>query len=193
MLLKRAALEKMAEGSVDLAFRRWKRPTVRSGGTLTTAVGVFDILDVRAVDEASISTKDAIRAGFLTAAEVHDSMRGREGSLYRIQMRYRGPDPRAALRALGDPSPRELEELEDQLRRLDKKRPWTRVILEWIRDNPEVRAPELAASLNRDTKSVKADVRKLKALGLTESLRVGYRLSPRGMAYVARTQPGRGD
>jgi hypothetical protein len=30
-------------------------------------------------------------------------------------------------------------------------------------------------------------VRKLKALGLTESLEVGYRLSPRGRAYLART------
>jgi hypothetical protein len=31
----------------------------------------------------------------------------------------------------------------------------------------------------------KANVRKLKALGLTESLDVGYRLSPRGEALLA--------
>jgi ribosomal protein S19E (S16A) len=30
-------------------------------------------------------------------------------------------------------------------------------------------------------------VRKLKELGLTESLDVGYRLSPRGRAFLART------
>lgn len=34
--------------------------------------------------------------------------------------------------------------------------------------------------------SIKRDVRKLKALGLTESLEVGYRLSPRGRAYLER-------
>jgi hypothetical protein len=47
-----------------------------------------------------------------------------------------------------------------------------------------VRAPELAAELGRDTPSFKRDVRKLKELGLTESLDIGYRLSPRGVAVV---------
>ena len=36
-----------------------------------------------------------------------------------------------------------------------------------------------------DTQPFKRDVRKLKALGLTESLEVGYRLSPRGRAWLA--------
>jgi predicted transcriptional regulator len=49
-----------------------------------------------------------------------------------------------------------------------------------------VRAPELAATLGRETQPFKRDVRKLKELGLTESLRVGYRLSPRGRALLAR-------
>ena len=35
----------------------------------------------------------------------------------------------------------------------------------------------------REIAPFKADVRKLKELGLTESLRIGYRLSPRGRAY----------
>ena len=30
----------------------------------------------------------------------------------------------------------------------------------------------------------KRDVRKLKELGLTESLEIGYRLSPRGVAFM---------
>ena len=38
--------------------------------------------------------------------------------------------------------------------------------------------------LKRDTVSFKADVRKLKELGLTESLATGYRLSTRGHAYL---------
>jgi len=47
-----------------------------------------------------------------------------------------------------------------------------------------VSAPDLAASIGRDRDSFKLDVRKLKALGLTESLEIGYRLSPRGLAYL---------
>jgi len=38
----------------------------------------------------------------------------------------------------------------------------------------------------RPTQPFKTDVRKLKNLGLTISLPVGYRLSPRGEAYVRR-------
>ena len=51
---------------------------------------------------------------------------------------------------------------------------------------PAVRAPELAASFGRETLPFKIDVRKLKELGLTESLPVGYRLSPRGRAVLDR-------
>jgi hypothetical protein len=47
------------------------------------------------------------------------------------------------------------------------------------------RAVELAARFGRDKLPFKLDVRKLKELGLTESLRPGYRLSPRGRAVLA--------
>jgi hypothetical protein len=57
-------------------------------------------------------------------------------------------------------------------------------VLELIRDHPATRAADLAASLGRDTRPFKTDVRKLKELGLTESLEVGYRLSPRGRALL---------
>ena len=43
---------------------------------------------------------------------------------------------------------------------------------------------DLAASLGMEKLPFKRDVRKLKELGLTESLPVGYRLSPRGRAYL---------
>jgi hypothetical protein len=47
-----------------------------------------------------------------------------------------------------------------------------------------VRAADLAASVGREKHPFKLDVRKLKELGLTESLEVGYRLSPRGRAVM---------
>ena len=57
-----------------------------------------------------------------------------------------------------------------------------------IRERPATRAPDLAASVGRETQPFKLDVRKLKNLGLTISLRVGYELSPRGRAYLDRTE-----
>jgi hypothetical protein len=75
-----------------------------------------------------------------------------------------------------------------RLRRLDaasRHGPWTRAVLELISDHPGRRAPDLAASRGRETRPFKADVRKLKELGLTESLAVGYQLSPRGQAVLA--------
>jgi hypothetical protein len=43
----------------------------------------------------------------------------------------------------------------------------------------------LARALGAEKMRFKQDVRKLKELGLTESLEVGYRLSPRGQAVLA--------
>jgi predicted transcriptional regulator len=44
--------------------------------------------------------------------------------------------------------------------------------------------------LEVDKVRFKANVRKLKALGLTESLEVGYRLSPRGEAVLRKLEAG---
>jgi hypothetical protein len=73
-------------------------------------------------------------------------------------------------------------------------------VLELIAAQPEVRAVELAAELGQEKLPFKRDVRKLKELGLTESLNPGYRLSPRGRAVLreltgerpGRTQPKAG-
>src|SRR5215211_3460410 len=82
--------------------------------------------------------------------------------------------------------------LAELLRRLDRAGrdgPWTAATLRLIGDRPGVRAADLAAAAGRDRHPFKTDVRKLKELGLTESLEVGYRLSPRGRALLARLGP----
>jgi hypothetical protein len=66
--------------------------------------------------------------------------------------------------------------------------PWTYEVLRAIGDNPGLRAPDLAASFGRETLPFKRDVRKLKELGLTISLEIGYRLSERGEAVLKRGQ-----
>src|SRR4029450_11925802 len=83
----------------------------------------------------------------------------------------------------------ELAGLRTRLERLDRAArdgPWTVATLELIGDRPGVRAADLAVAAGRERLPFKADVRKLKELGLTESLEVGYRLSPRGRALLAR-------
>jgi hypothetical protein len=59
-------------------------------------------------------------------------------------------------------------------------------VLELIDEHPERRAGDLAAMLGRERLPFKVDVRKLKQLGLTESMPIGYRLSPRGRAVLDR-------
>lgn len=183
MLFKAPVLAAIAEGKVDLAFRRWRKPTVKAGGTLTTPVGVLAIDAIAVVAPETISDADAVRAGYADAAEALAALEG-EAPIHRIAFRLIGEDPRRALRL--DVSSAALDEIETRLARLDARGPWTAAVLELIAAHPGVRAPDLAARLGRETLAFKIDVRKLKALGLTESLEVGYRLSPRGHALRTR-------
>jgi hypothetical protein len=185
MLFNLRALEGIAAGEIDLAFRRWKRPTVKAGGTLRTRAGLLAIDAVEPTSERKITAGDARRAGFGSRRQLIASLRP-EGRLYRIEFRRLGDDPRTALRERAEISEAEREELDARLARMDRARgkPWTRRVLELIAERPETRAVDLAASLGREKLPFKQDVRKLKELGLTESLMVGYRLSPRGRAYL---------
>ena len=81
-----------------------------------------------------------------------------------------------------------METIDAKLAGMDRRSdhgPWTSATLAMIAARPGVRAADLATSIGRERLAFKADVRKLKALGLTLSLEVGYRLSPRGRAYLA--------
>jgi len=62
MLLTNDSLEAIARGEVDLVYRRWTRPTVRTGGTLRTRLGMLDIITVDRVSMRSITAADARRA-----------------------------------------------------------------------------------------------------------------------------------
>jgi len=53
-----------------------------------------------------------------------------------------------------------------------------------IEESPRTAASRLAPQLGRETRPFKADVRKLKKLGLTLSFEVGYEISPRGRAFL---------
>jgi hypothetical protein len=156
---------------------------------MRTPVGLVAVDRVDVVDPATITEAEARRSGATSLADVLEALaRYGSGDVHRIELRFAGPDPRVELRRRAKLSEDELHEVEQRLQRLDaasRHGPWTRTVLELIRENPTVRAPDLAASLKRDTQPFKRDVRKLKELGLTESLKIGYRLSPRGEAVLA--------
>jgi hypothetical protein len=189
MLFRQDSLDGIRDGRITLAFRRWRRPTVRTGGTLMLPIGQLRIVEVRRIAEDDITDKDARRAGYASRQVLLEELSGRaEGTLYRIELGALGPDPRIALRMRESLSDGELAALSGKLAKLDANAPggpWTRRVLELIRDNPAVRAGDLCQAVQMERLPFKAYVRKLKALGLTESLEVGYRLSPRGEALLS--------
>ncbi len=178
----------IADGSITLAFRRWRRPTVKAGGTLVTKVGVLAIDELTVLDdETQISGDDARRAGFADVADLVQLLADRDGELYRVRFHLAGEDPRIALRQQAELSPEDAATIAARLARLDRASthgPWTESMLRLYAARPAVRAGDLAEYVGRERLAFKADVRKLKALGLTESLDVGYRLSPRGEAWL---------
>ena len=193
MLFPLRVLAAIRAGTVDLAFRRWERARVRPGTLLRTAVGVLAVGRVEVVERSALGEDEARRSGFASLDELLSMLdeRGR-GEIHRIELRYAGADPRVELRARADLTEAELAEVTDTLNRLDRSSrhgPWTRATLELIADHPEVRAGELAATVGREKLPFKRDVRKLKELGLTESLNPGYRLSPRGKAVLKALGP----
>lgn len=189
MLFEQRFWAGLADGSVTVAFRKWKRPTVKAGGNLRSPGGYLAIDDVAVIDVASITARDVRRAGYADRAELMRELDKRDGTLYRVRFHLAGPDPRDALReqtALTDAEWADLVRRLERLDRASKLGPWTTDVLRLIERRPAVRAPDLAASMGRETQPFKLDVRKLKVLGLTESLKVGYRLSPRGEALLRR-------
>jgi hypothetical protein len=195
VLLKQATLKEVAAGRVTLAFRRWRRPTVRAGGTLLTSIGVLSIDAVDRVELAEITASEARSAGEADLAKLRRMLGEREGgAIYRVAFHRAGPDPRVSLRA-ELPDAAELHGLASRLARWDKASslgPWTRQVLELLAANPGLRAVELAERMSVDKQRFKVNTRKLKGVGLTESLKVGYRLSPRGEALLEhlRTESG---
>ncbi|MCW3158060.1 hypothetical protein [Micropruina sonneratiae] len=191
MLLPPTVAAGVRDGSVSLAFRRWRRPDVRPGQQFRTSAGVIRVESVETVDPASITESDAALAGHPSADSVRKRLSGEDGwTTYRIGLGWAGEDPRIALRSADELSDDDVAALDQRLERLDRASThgaWTMATLELIGRRPQVRAPDLAAEFGRETAPFKLDVRKLKNLGLTISHPVGYELSPRGRAYLART------
>jgi hypothetical protein len=175
------------DGSITLTFRRWKRQQALPGRRYRTPAGMLEVEAVDVVED--LSEEEARRAGFESRDAVLAALRGDPGDpIYRVRFHpVLEPDPRDVLAHDDALDAAALAELDRRLARLDRASthgPWTAETLRIIAERPEVRAADLAAALGRERAPFKLDVRKLKALGLTISLERGYRLSPRGVAYL---------
>jgi hypothetical protein len=186
----------LVSGAVTLTFRRWQKPHVRPGGRYRChPIGVLEVDRVSLVRAAELSERDARDSGFASRAELiaylasgPGGLLDAESPLYRVELHWGGDGDRVEI-ALDDRlSDEDVAAIAKRLERMDAKKPWTRETLRIIGRRPRVAASKLAASLGRDTASFKTDVRKLKRLGLTQSFEVGYELSPRGRAYLARAR-----
>lgn len=181
MLFRKEIWDKLADGTVTVAIRRQKRPTVKTGGTLQSPAGLLAIDSVEEIQPGDVTVEDARRAGFPDVESSLAELRP-EGQLYRVRFHHLGADPRVELRTRDDLAEDELAGLVRTVRRM----PYGIAILRLIGANPGVVSTDLAPQLELERLPFKARVRRLKALGLTESLKVGYQLSPRGEALLAR-------
>jgi hypothetical protein len=189
VLFEQRFWEPIARGEVTVTFRRWKRRQAIAGNRYRTPRAIIeaDAVDVVTVDD--ITDADAGAGGYPDRGSLIADLRGTPDlDLYRIRFHaVEGPDPRAELAADAGLTPEDRAEIDRRLDRLDQASrhgPWTRETLRLIEQMPATRAGDLADAIGRERLPFKADVRKLKNLGLTVSLAVGYELSPRGQAYL---------
>jgi hypothetical protein len=194
LLFKKAFWEGLTSGAITLTFRRWQKSHVRAGGRYRChPIGVLEVDGVKTVLVSSLTEEDAKRAGF-PSLEALVGYLGELGPLddatevHRVELHHGGDGDRVST-ALDDQLSKEaVAEIREKLARLDRKKPWTKQTFALIEKHPRTAASKLAAKVKRETAEFKADVVKLKKLGLTQSFEVGYEISPRGRAYLAATR-----
>lgn len=186
----------LRDGSITLTFRQWQRPRVKAGGRYRVhPLGVLEVEDVRQVSLGEVTAADAGRAGFDSLQAFRQYLRRDAEApppdslpLWRIRFHHGGDGDRVPGAMNGALSEAEVEALRGKLGRLDAAapRPWTQRTLELIKKHPKRRAGDLADLMEREKLEFKADVIKLKRLGLTQSFEVGYGLTPRGRTLLDR-------
>jgi biotin operon repressor len=182
----------LRDGSITVAFRRWRRVQVVAGHQYRTGAGLVRAESIEVIAPNAITPALARAAGYPDVQAAVADLRGDpELPVYCIRFRsLDGPDPRDELARTDDLTDADVALIRRRLARLDaasKRGPWTTDVLAQIDSRPAVSSAVLAAELDWDRPDYKLHVRHLKALGLTISLDVGYRLSPRGSAFLART------
>lgn len=188
MQFTKDAVAGIVDGSITVTFRGWTRGQAKVGGRYRTWGHLIEVDDVRFVDAADITEAEARLAGASTAdailARLGDAI---ERPIWRVQFRCIGEDDRIERRNQADLDQDRRSYLQSRLDRMDRASttgPWTTKTLRLIATYPGMVSTALARQMNADRPAFKINVRKLKELGLTESLEIGYRLSPLGEAFL---------
>jgi hypothetical protein len=171
----------IADGSITVTFRAWKRAQAKIGGRYRIAGMLIEATDVRQVALADITDDDARRAGAANRGALLSRLRGAD-PVWRVDFVFAGADDRIGRR--NDTETTNVQQVIARLSRLDRNGAWTRKTLQLIERYPGIVSTTLARHAGQERPAFKLNVRKLKELGLTESLDVGYRLSPRGEAVL---------
>jgi hypothetical protein len=192
VLLNRATADGIADGRITLVLRCWDTARAKPGGTQRTQAGTIRIDGVTEYPgDYRVTAAQARAAGYRDAAAAQTELDRRPAEhVYAIKVSYLRPDERPAMAADDALSDDDVDAIRARLSRLDAASatgPWTHRYLQLVRDNEAVRAPDLAEREGLDVPRFKRRVRQLKGLGLTISLDVGYRISPRGNAFLRVT------
>ena len=180
-------------GAIVLAFRRWKRSQVVAGRHYRTGTDMVEVESVDVVEPSSVDAAQAREAGYASVADLLADLPGDPAlPVYRVRLRRLDePDPRDELARAASLSEADVAAITARLARMDRsssRGPWTGAVLALIADRPGVVSTVLAEAMGWQRQDFKLHVRRLKELGLTLSLDVGYRLSPRGESYLNHLQ-----
>lgn len=182
-------------GAIVLAFRRWKRSQVVPGHRYRTGIDMVEVESVDVVEPSSVDAAQARQAGYASVGELLAGLRGDPAlPVYRIRLRrIDGPDPRDELARTASLTGADVAAITARLARMDRsssRGPWIGAVLTMIAERPGVVSTVLAGAMGWARQDFKLHVRRLKELGLTLSLDVGYRLSPRGESYLNHLRTG---
>ena len=189
MLFTADAWPGIADGSITVTFRTWTRPQARAGGRYRVAGMLIEATAVEQVAAGSITDVDAAAAGAADRAALLQRLRNPadDSLVWRVDFRYVGVDDRVERREDDALTEEDLPDLRRRLDRMDHRDTgpaWTYSTLQLIARYPGVVSTALARRAGYERQAFKVNVRKLKEMGLTESLDTGYRLSPRGEALL---------
>lgn len=189
MLFQRRFHERIRSGEIRCTVRIWQRSHVKVGGRYALGGGAIVVDQIHETGVDDITAALARRCGFASLADLLKTAKHGPGErVFVIDFHYDGkagarPEPET-----GAVSTEEIAKLVQRLEAMDRRSQigaWTLTTLRAIEARPGVLAAKLARSLGRPRDEFKRDVRKLKILGLTFSLEIGYRLTPKGEALLA--------
>lgn len=193
MKFTKDAMPGIVDGSITVTFRVWKKAQAKAGGRHRIWGQLIEVDDVRMVSAPDITDADAERAGSTSVAALLERLGdAADAPIWRIDFHHVGPDDRIALRSavMSDDERAEIRQRLERMDRASRAGPWTAKTLRLIDTYPGMVSTALARRLGHERPAFKINVRKLKELGLTESLEVGYRLSPLGEAFIRSSNGG---